>query len=355
MTTNLAKEAFIAVCAALCLTGCAGGGTASSLGDLDTIQAEVDTVAKLNSCIYPVQMAKIGQHLVVLDRGNLSSALVSYGMDGQEELHFANKGRATNEVGDVRSFHKIDESRLAIAKRQGLLVFNMDSLCGGAERTFSFQRIPSFPYVVTDFNALAGGFLAVAFSDSARFCFATAEGATETYNDYPDGFVENARDQQAVVAYNAQFRTSGTGDRFCVGTYIGGLLETFAVADGRIKNIGSRILYQSEYERMADGAVSWNAASTLGFDDICVGERLIYTLLNQNKGKVLMEGGLNPFARAITVFDWEARPLKAIAVGVPLMCLCVCEEDGEAYAIHYGTDGLYLLRLRWDKRDLPTD
>lgn len=337
---------------ALCLAGCTGRDATNPLDGLDTIQAEVDTVAKSNTCVYPVQMEKIGKHLVVLDKGNQSSALASYDLNGREELHFANKGHTANEVDVVQSFHKMDESRLAIAKRQGLLVFDVDSLCGGGERTSEFRRTPDFPYVVTDFDALAGGFLAVAFSDSARFCFATDRDSVSTYNHYPAGFVDKAEDLRAVVNYNAQFRTSGASARFCVGTYIGGLLETFAVRDGRIENIGSCVLYKSKYNRLEDGAVSWDATSTIGFDDISAGEHFIFTLLNQNEGKALIEGDKNPFARAITVFDWEARPRKIIAVGVPLMCLCACEEDAQAYAIHYGADGLYLLRLRWDARRL---
>lgn len=157
-----------------------------------------------------------------------------------------------------------------------------------------------------------------------------------------------------MVNYDTQFRTSGTSARFFAGTYIGGMLETFAVRDGRIERTGSCILYKSKYNRLEDGAVSWDATSTIGFDDISAGERFIYTLLNRNEGKALIEGDENPFARAVCVFDWEARPRKVIDVGVPLMCLCVCEEEAQAYAVHFGADGLYLLRLRWDSRELQS-
>lgn len=340
LTTSCALIAFF-------LQGCSQTSKSDALAGVDTVFAEVDTVGELTDCAYPTQMEKVGQHIIVYDMGNPASALVAYDLAGKVEIHFAHKGHATNEVENMTGFRKLDDSHIALYKHGGILTYNVDSLIGKSQKAYSLQQFPQLPYAVQDAGAWGKSFVASVVSDSARFCFVDATGNILSYNECPDGFVDNKRDKVAVTSYAALFRMAPDKQRFCQGTYIGGMLETFAIKDGAIVSTGHCILYKSEYQKFDNGSVSWDKRSTIGFDDIYPAQRNIYTIMNRNKGDVLIEGKENPFGQSITVFDWNARPKQIIHVGLSLMCLCVDEEKQEAYAVHYGNNGIYLLHLSW--------
>jgi len=327
--------------------GCTSNNKNNVLSELDTIYAKVDTISVLSECFYPTRIVKAGQHFVVHDLGNPASALVAYDMEGNLEFHFANKGHATNEVEFTAGFHKIDGNKIAIYKQGGILTFDMDSVDERGHGGYSFRKMPVLPYSVQDASVAAGGFVTSVVSDSVRFCLAESNGNTHTYGKCPEDFVDSEQDRLAVTNYASRLRVSPDGKRFCQGTYIGAMLETFAIEDDAIVPTGTNILYKSEYKKMDNEAVSWDEKTTIGFDDICACEKQIYTILNQNKGQVLIDGGANPFGQSITVFDWNAQPQKVIHVGVPMMCLCVEEQNNEAYAIQFDSSGLYLLHLTW--------
>ncbi len=332
------------------MPGCTGSSHISGLEQLahvDTVYAEVDTISALTECIYPYQMEKVGEHLIIRDLGNPSQLLFSLDLEGNQEKHFANKGRAENEVGEIGRFHRIDSSRISIAKQNGLLIFHIDSICNQSKQSHTFLRFPEVPYIVSNANLTEHGFLMSLTSDSARFCLAGKDGSLHTYNEYPNGFVDEEADVRAVVNYAANYSIDPRSERFCTGTYIGGMLQTFRIENKKIKLIGTNILFKSHYHKLQNGAVSWDEKSKIGFDAIAAKEHQIYTLLNQNEGIVLKNGGPNPFATSITVFDWDARPAKIIEVGLPMMCLCVSDSENEAYAIHYADSDLHLIRIRW--------
>ena len=327
---------------------CTGGQSSKADGaGADTVQATVDTVSVLEQCTYPVQIEKVGNRLLVLDLAAREKVMMSFDLDSRGVTHFAARGHAENEVAEVARFHKIDEHRISIYKPNGLLVFNIASVCAKSSISHEFMGLPSVEHVVKDAIKAKDGFVALVQADSARFCLLSQEKVVSSYNDYPQNFVDKEEDVKPVVNYASRFSAVNDGSRFCMGTYIGGMLQTFSVDDDQIECLGTNVLYKSEYLKMENNAVSWDSESTIGFDDIYPAEGSIYALLNQNKGQVLKDGGPEPFTTSIAVFDWEASLKKVIKVGKMMMCLCVDENKNEAYAVHYGKDGLFLIRIQW--------
>lgn len=136
--------------------------------------------------------------------------------------------------------------------------------------------------------------------------------------------------------------------RFCSGTYIGGVLETFQILPDGIKLCGVNELFSSSYNMFDNGAVSWDENSRIGFDAISIGSDHIYTLLSGAKGELLKKGGQASFADKITVFNWDATLHSEIFIGHNMLSMCVSEEQKELYAICYrqGAD-FYLVHATW--------
>ena len=76
--------------------------------------------------------------------------------------------------------------------------------------------------------------------------------------------------------------------RFCIGTYIGGILETFKISSSGIEPCGMNKLFKSRYTKFDNGAVSWNDESQIGFDDISAEPDHIYLKSASN-----LNGNLN--------------------------------------------------------------
>lgn len=70
------------------------------------IGVSVETVASLDECVYPVQIEKVGDYLVVLDVGNKSQCLAAFSLGGELVQRFGDAGRAENEVGEVSHFSR---------------------------------------------------------------------------------------------------------------------------------------------------------------------------------------------------------------------------------------------------------
>lgn len=312
-----------------------------------SMKASVDTIVPLDMCAYPIQIEKVGNHLVVLDLGNKTQCLLAYSLDGELIQRFGNVGHAANEVSDVSHFFKMDEHRISVSKPGGVLFFNLDSL-DGSNYQYEYKRMERTPVSVHDMYVDSLGVLCFLNSTEDRFSYTNEEGHTVAYNDYPEASVDDLNDQQAIFNYAPRFAVDMKNKRFCMGTYIGGIFETFQISSNGIEPLGKNILFKSNYKKFDNGAVSWEKESKIGFDAISTGEKHIYTLLSGAQGDCLLKGDQTSFTDKITVFNWDATLHSEVHVGHNMLSMCVSEEQKEIYAICYKQgESFYLIRATW--------
>lgn len=332
--------------AAAILIGCSSKHNKSP-HQVITLEASVDTVISLDMCIYPIQIEKVGDYLVILDLGNKTQCLSAYSLDGELIQRFGNAGHAANEVNEVSHFFKMDEHRISVNKPGGILYFDLDSF-DGSNCQYEYKHIKTSPVSVHSIYADSLGVLCLSNSKEERFSYTNEEGSTFVYNSYPTEFIDQPNDQQAVFNYAPKFGVDMKKKRFCVGTYIGGILETFQISSSGIESLGKNELFRSKYKKFENGAVSWNEKSQIGFDAISIGDEHIYTLLSGAKGDCLLKGEQASFADKITVFNWDATLHSEIYVGHNMLSLCVSEERKEIYAICYKQgESFYLIHATW--------
>lgn len=301
----------------------------------------------MDECVYPIQIEKVGEYLVVLDIGNNSQRLSVYTLSGKLIQRFGNLGHAENEIGNIGHFFKLNEHQISVHKPNGILIYDLDSL-EEAGLKYKFMPIKINSVGIQDVYPDSSGVLCFLNSHEERFSFTDKDGTTFNYNIYPKGFVDNTNDLRAVFNYAPIFGVDMKNKRFCFGTYIGGLLETFQITSNGIESCGENELFKSKYKELENGAVSWSEESLMGFQAISVGEDYIYTLLNGAKGECLMRGELSGNTDKITVFNWTATKNSEIQVGHYMLSMCVSEKEKKAYAICFENgNGFYLICITW--------
>lgn len=311
-------------------------------------EASVDKVRSMETCIYPVQIERIGDYLVILDLGNKSQCLAAYSLEGDLIYRFGNKGNAEDEVNEVSHFFKIDDNKLSVRKPGGILYYDLsdltDSICNHA-----YIDVKGLPISVHDICADSSGIISLSNSDDERFSYTDINsGETFTYNTYPAEFVGETDFQQAVFNYAPKFCVDMKEKRFCIGTYIGGILETFAITSEGIEPSGINRMFSSKFTKFDNGAVSWNKDSCIGFYNISADGDHIYTLLSRASGEHLINGDEDSFTDKISVFDWEANLHSEIIIGHNMISMCVSEARKEIYAICFKqSEGFYLIHASW--------
>ena len=312
-----------------------------------SIKASVDTICSLDKCVYPIQIERVGDKLIVLDIGNQTHRLSAYSLDGELIHMFGDVGKAANEVNEVSHFFRMDDNTISVHKHGGILYYRLDSINESIIK-YEYKRFDQAIVSVHDIYADDKGVLCLSNSLDERFSYKYNRGQTLIYKSYPDACVDNSNDQQAVFNYAPKYDVDMTENRFCIGTYIGGVLETFKISSSGIEPIGMNKLFQSKYTKFDNGAVSWNEKSLIGFDAISAEPDHIYTLLSGAKGNRLLKGEQDSFTDKITVFNWDATINSEIHIGHNMLSMCVSEERNELYAICYKRGGsFYLIHATW--------
>ena len=163
--------------------------------------------------------------------------------------------------------------------------------------------------------------------------------------DYPPMLPEEKKEDVAAVhTYNSDMLVSPNKSRWVQTSYIGGILEIFEYDGGKIKNIGTNPIYKPVYMGEKQD-VSWEDKTIIGFDDMVVTDRYIYTLLNGAMGKQLKSNPpVNPFTNKITVFDWNGNIKKIINTDCMLLAIDVDEREDVCYGISIDLKNGYELR-----------
>lgn len=92
------------------------------------VEASVDTLCSLDKCVYPIQIERVGDHLIILDIGNQTQRLSAYSLDGELVHRFGDVGKAANEVNGISHFFRMDDNTISVHKPGGVLYYRLDSL-----------------------------------------------------------------------------------------------------------------------------------------------------------------------------------------------------------------------------------
>lgn len=296
---------------------------------------------------FPRQIALWDTLLIVRDAGALAPGAASY-------FHvFSNKGNYLGSVGRRgRGPGELLESATLTVDRQGwayaydpmsqkIVGYNLRTLRESPACEFKeFDMRNVLPrshgkeeYTrITDVLSLPEGrFLVIGNNGRLRFgSFAGSDTVETLSNTYPR-LTEDGTWEEVWSIFNSSCKTriSPTGAKLASATYVGAVLDCFDTDGIQIKNGGTYRIYEPVY-KIFEGVVPTQITRTdhtvIGFEDIYVTDRYIYTLLNGSS-----QQDYN-YPDAVAVFDWQGNPVRSYRVGRKLCRLAVDEERGVIYA-----------------------
>lgn len=232
------------------------------------------------------------------------------------------KGRGPGEIIDFRRAH-LDKERktLSFFQRTRITKYDIDFLL--KDSLHHYREI-----TVTDVRD-QGGFsgnarlldedriLWVGMSQEKRFAVSSAQNYV-VYDDYP-AISENRNLDCAISIYGETMTFSPKLNRFAKGTYIGGVLEIFQIDRTQIIPRKISYIYEPLPEKVKGSKkdVTWGDNTIIGFEAMDCTDNYIYALLNGTTGDKLKNPDLSnpPFTDHISVFDWDANPVRSVNIG----------------------------------------
>ena len=184
-------------------------------------------------------------------------------------------------------------------------------------------------------------------SDVARFTLTNATGDTlSVYNSYPEIENDGVRWQ---IYQSCNLSASPSYDRIVACCIYSGILETFSLSGGQIRNIATGYFSRPDFHW--DGGLIYTDITTAGFGDVFAAEDRIYTVfdgetkLNDYYERPKGKTG-SPLLRDVCIFDWSCRPVKRIRTDYQIDRICIDEDADVLYAVVKDSQGRsYLGRI----------
>ena len=153
-----------------------------------------------------------------------------------------------------------------------------------------------------------------------------------TYNEFP--VIDD--DRKRFMMYNNELiAVSPDEEKFAITSTLGGILETFSMKGGELRNIATKYFIEPDFT--LEGDYSNLIAS---FCDLYATDEV---LLAAYGGETEFGTGINNIA----IFDWNGNPLKLIRTGHRIERLCLDSEDNALYAMIQDSEGRpYIGRIR---------
>lgn len=344
---------------ALCLIGCTNN---TVIYDQKLDFKKTDTIASvtLDSAFFfamPRQIVVADSLLIIQDTYKRDTCFHLFCDDGRYLRSFGLKGKGPGELLEPAGI-TVNDSMLYVydATLNKIVSYDLWELVQGKPIRFRERNLAPTPiqkpgnYTMLlkmfGYDPADSSFLFQGNDAHLRFgnLSITDNAARALYAEYPT-VVEsgNPDENMAVWSYTAPIRISPNGRHIVHGTYIGGLLETFDRQGDKLIHRALRAIYPPLY-RVISGivptAVSWDAATIIGFEDIAVTDSYIYGLLNGSEG----DGYLYP--QRICLFDWDGNGVRSYETDRPLAILAVDESKHRIYALtHEAAPRLILLDI----------
>ena len=159
-------------------------------------------------------------------------------------------------------------------------------------------------------------------------------------NGDPESSFDEYPDLDKKVLYNVYFQAKYTvcGDRLAVGTSLGGILETFELGGGRIKQLGRGQFIKPVFDEKE------GFKCPRCFSDLYATPKYIYGSFDGKLREKGVEYDDMKYSR-IVVFDWRCRPVKQIQTDYSIQRIYVADEHTLYAVVEDSLSATYLARL----------
>ena len=173
----------------------------------------------------------------------------------------------------------------------------------------------------------------------------TAGDLISAYDKFPAIDEEWKRDMMYINDYVA---VSPDEEKFAVVTSLGGILETFSIKDGELKNIATKYFVEPDFSMTKSKvgevySVSYDYDNLVkSFGDLYVTNDAVYAVYGGDRMFTSRTGSDN-----IAVFDWKGNPQKLIRTDYRIVTFFLDEEENTVYAVIWDSEMRpYIGRIR---------
>lgn len=295
--------------------------------------------------------------LIVQDHINQEYAYHVFSRNTGDFLHsFGRKGRGPGELitpGDIATIDA--KNRLLVAwdaNRKKLVRYRLSECPGDTTLFYDESTVVSKAgYNISEIMVNNDDYYAIGYIHPLRFGKLEADSIRLLYSDYPQ-LTEDDEANRSVWNYDVLVRMSPQGDRIVASTYVGTALEILSVRQNALHSQRIRVATPPTF-RIVDGVkpkwVGLIDETVLGFIDIQVSDRFIYTILSNRQ---ITEEGCDG-SESVWIFDWEANPVGKMNLDRNIETFCVDELNGIIYAasIHPSSGEYELVKFRFTPND----
>lgn len=291
-------------------------------------------------CYYPVRMAKYDSLFLVQDFAAPGYVNI-FDSQGEYVDCLIKKGHGHTEIDNMPTTFSIDRERgiVSVFAKPYVSEYDVRGFLGKRHDYCSKTNCSALlTSPVHDVKKMGSKYLLVGFAKGMRFTVADEESRS-VYTEYPQILPESNDEEIApVLLYASREAVSPDGSRWVQATYIGAVLEIFEYKDNDIRSVRINPIYRPVYEGHGM-EVSWGDETTIGFDDVVVTDKYIYTLLNGTFGKNLKSNPpVRPFTNEITIFDWNGNIRQIISTDCMMMAIDIDEKEDVCYAMAFNMD-----------------
>ena len=156
-----------------------------------------------------------------------------------------------------------------------------------------------------------------------------------TYNGFP--VIDDDRKRYAI--YTSPFvAVSPDEEKFAITAARAGILETFSMKGGKLKNIATKYFIEPDFTIEGDRFNYDNLLASFG--DLCATDEVIYVAYGG-------DGPMGSGYHNIAMFDWDGNPLKLMRMDYNIMRLDLDREEDALYAMILDSEGRpYIGRIR---------
>ena len=148
-----------------------------------------------------------------------------------------------------------------------------------------------------------------------------------TYNEFP--VIDDDRKRYAIYT-NPFVAVSPDEEKFAITAARAGILETFSMKGGKLKNIATKYFIEPDFTIEGD---RFNYDTLLAsFGDLCATDEVIYVAYGG-------DGPMGSGYHNIAMFDWDGNPLKLMRMDYNIMRLDFDREEDALYAVVHDSEG----------------
>ena len=256
---------------------------------------------------------------------------------GERVRSFGQLGRGPQEILPVSSFYINDEKGILTSFNQStkdVLVFHLDSIFSGKEHVMDKLNLSQYPGM-TFLEALPArnhfllyGVKCKVYPGGARYTLFAEDGKyISSYDDYPlssspSDSIDKPLDWMNLSTTRA---LSPDGTKLAEATRVGGILETFEVAD-KIAPMALKGYYKPHFYQDKNEQI-FTPKTQFGFYYLSASNHYLYALSFNGS-----HSDLYPSSE-MQVFDWQGNPVKKYKTDKLLLNVCADEKVGKIYAL----------------------